>query len=182
MATHTPESLSRRIHEAFEDVLLGDAGISLYEAMLIDDYWLLAPAKCPPRNDIERQWIKHERKGRWQDLPPEMIVYYSGTLPFMNFEGRRFHLPAFMVITLDPHLNGQNAEESVLQCLGCDQHIPEFERWTEAQRTATADFVRHESNKEDAQWEDAPPAFPQWAQTVSPPMQTYWQQYETKPQ
>lgn len=88
-ATETDNAI-KQIEAAFAEVLLGD-GISLREADVIDDYG---------SNDERAAARKQDELRDWQRIPDEHIEYHSSALCFMDDEGLRFHLPAYMRFTL----------------------------------------------------------------------------------
>lgn len=74
------------IETAFHDVKL-DGGVTLHQREALDDYCsgeeFLAAAKMDPET-------------RWQDIPRTRIEKLGVSLVFLDPEGIRFHLPAFM--------------------------------------------------------------------------------------
>ena len=84
------EDAVKQIVDAFAEVSLGD-GVSLREADVIDDYG----------TDDERAAArKQDELQDWQRIPDEDIENHSSVLCFMDDEGLRFHLPAYMRFTL----------------------------------------------------------------------------------
>ena len=79
-----------QIERAFSNVTL-EAGVSLHEADVIDDYG----------SDDERKKARAgDEKEDWQHISEEDIARYQHVLCFMDAEGLRFHWPAWMVFTL----------------------------------------------------------------------------------
>jgi hypothetical protein len=92
--------LLRAIEQAFGDVKRLD-GITLHEAMVLDDYGSVqeqAAARCLDPED------------RWQSVPDQVLIDCTSALSFLDPPGFRFYLPAFMGLGLrrfhlrpDPH-------------------------------------------------------------------------------
>ena len=90
MLTTKIDSAVNEIVDAFADVLLGN-GVSLREADVIDVYG----------TDRERSAAREQDEHiDWQRIPDEDIESHSSVLCFMDAEGLRFHLPAYMRYTL----------------------------------------------------------------------------------
>jgi hypothetical protein len=90
MPTTKIDDAVNEIVDAFADVLLGN-GVSLREADLIDGYG----------TDRERAAAREQDEhSDWQRIPDEDIENHSSVLCFMDDEGLRFHLPAYMRYTL----------------------------------------------------------------------------------
>lgn len=84
--------LINQIIAAFANVERGD-GVTLHEARLIDD-------NCEDRNKYDKA-RKKDTEQNWNDIPDDKIIDFGDTLPFLNAEGFRFYLPAFMVYSLN---------------------------------------------------------------------------------
>jgi len=77
--------------EAFSGVTLGD-GVGLLQAQGLDDY---ADEKtCAAYREKDE---KHD----WRAIGLDAINRYSSSLSFVDEEGMRFHLPAFLVAAMD---------------------------------------------------------------------------------
>lgn len=90
MTTTQTDDAVNQIVNAFAEVSLGN-GVSLREADVIDDYGS-ANERAAAR--------KHDEHHDWQRIPDEDIENHSSVLCFMDDEGLRFHLPAYMRFTL----------------------------------------------------------------------------------
>jgi hypothetical protein len=78
------------IHRAFSDVSRAD-GVTLHEALVIDDYG----------SDAERTAARElDTDCRWQDVPDRLIEENDSVLSFMDPTGFRYYLPAYMVWSL----------------------------------------------------------------------------------
>lgn len=84
----------KQIEDAFAGVILGD-GVSLKEAEELDGSggWTI-----PEDFAAERQGAEVED---WTRIPDEEIEMCSSAMIFMDLEGRRFHIPAYMRFTLE---------------------------------------------------------------------------------
>ena len=90
MPTTQAHDAVKQIVDAFTEVSLGN-GVSLREADVIDHYG----------TDHERIAArKQDELQDWQRIPDEDIENHSSVLCFMDDEGLRFHLPAYMRFTL----------------------------------------------------------------------------------
>ena len=90
MPTAQTDGAIKQIVNAFAAVSLGD-GISLREADVIDAY-----------GTADEQTAAHEQDELhdWQRIPDDDLENRSSALCFMDDEGLRFHLPAYMRFTL----------------------------------------------------------------------------------
>ncbi|MEM6430015.1 MAG: DUF6714 family protein [Deinococcota bacterium] len=79
-------TLMETIHSAFADVRRGE-GISLHEAIAIDDYHPLAAQQAARAKDTDTHW---------QDVPCDTIWRCESALSFLDADGFRYYLPAFM--------------------------------------------------------------------------------------
>jgi len=94
MADESPderEELIAEIVRAFDGVTLG-YGITLHEAIAIDDYKTQEEQMAARRVDRERQW---------QDVSAATLVECQTALSFLDEKGFRYYLPAFMVRGLE---------------------------------------------------------------------------------
>ncbi len=95
MSQHTNRERSRQeliaeIVSAFDGVERED-GITIHEAIAIDDYKSDEEQLDARRLDTEK---------RWQDVPAEAIVACDSALSFLDSKSFRYYLPAFMVCGL----------------------------------------------------------------------------------
>ena len=83
-------SLREKIEAAFAGVTLGD-GIGLKEGDGIDDY---ADA------DVLAQLHTQDERSDWHRLTSDDLLSHQFSITFMDAEGLRFHLPAWMLAEL----------------------------------------------------------------------------------
>lgn len=85
------QELIAEIVRVFDGVDLGD-GITLHQAVAIDDY-----------KTAQEQWDARplDTERRWQDVPPKALVECQMALSFLDEKGFRYYLPAFMVHGLE---------------------------------------------------------------------------------
>ncbi len=76
------------IENAFKGVSLGE-GIGIYEAEAIDNYASEKKTTKARAKDRE-EWKK------WTDIPPQVIETFYSALCFLDVEGMRYVLPAYM--------------------------------------------------------------------------------------
>jgi hypothetical protein len=84
------KALISEITRAFEDVELQD-GITLHEAVALDDYASQEERMAARRRD------RHES---WKDVRDEEIAECESALSFVDWKGFRYYIPAFMVSSL----------------------------------------------------------------------------------
>ena len=82
--------LIAEITAAFDGVSRED-GITLHEAIAIDDWKTPEEQLAARRLDTEQ---------RWQDVPDDAIVACESALSFLDAKGFRYYLPAFMACGL----------------------------------------------------------------------------------
>ena len=80
-------ALIKEINEAFDGVARED-GVTLHEAMVIDDYGSPAERAEARAQDTEDQW---------QDVPEDDIRFSDAVLSFLDSKGFHYYLPAYMV-------------------------------------------------------------------------------------
>ena len=81
----------QKIHNAFDDVTLGD-GIGIHEANGLDDY----------ADDLELSRLrKLDERNDWRKLDAGLLNRYYSTPSFFDPRGFVFHLPAFLLAELD---------------------------------------------------------------------------------
>jgi len=125
----TSQELKNLISDAFRGVQLG-SGIGLWEGEAIDDY------KSDGEQTIER--LKDEKLD-WSRIPADALYRCDASLCYMDAEGVRFHLPAFMVAEID----GKTNSGPVFHLTSLDDYaLAKFELLTEQQRFAVIAFLR----------------------------------------
>lgn len=86
MNVPTVKDVVDAIEVAFAGVSRGN-GITLHEADAIDKHL----------SDAERVQLRNlDTDSRWQDVPAELIARFSCQLAFVDGEGYRYYIPAFM--------------------------------------------------------------------------------------
>ena len=147
-------SLIREITTAFEGVARED-GVTLHEAMVIDDYGSAEERAEARRKDIER---------KWQDVPADDICSSDAVLSFLDSKGFHYYIPAYVVWYLENvdrenssclssntfdsvifHLTYQLRDESVDKSARAER----FEFFTDEQRRAIARFLEFEAEREE---------------------------------
>ena len=83
-------ALIAEITAAFDGVSRKD-GITLHEAMAMDDWKSPEEQRAARRLDLET---------RWQDVPDDDIFACCSALSFLNDKGFRYYVPAFMIYGL----------------------------------------------------------------------------------
>lgn len=86
----TREQLIEEIREAFADVERGE-GTTLREARVMDGYGTEEEQKKAREQDTDRHW--------WE-IPREVLEEHGDVHPFLNAEGFRYYLPAFLTWSL----------------------------------------------------------------------------------
>ena len=83
------------IEFAFAHVILDD-GIGLWEAQAIDDY---------ETKEIQLQKRRNDRKEDWFRFTSDELQLCHSSLSFFDANGMRFHLPAFIVASLNDEVD-----------------------------------------------------------------------------
>lgn len=85
------EIVANHIKSAFAEVTLGE-GIGLWQAQAIDDY---------ETEEVQKQNRGRDEKKQWTQLSCEDLQRCHSSLFFFDAEGMRFHLPAYIVASLE---------------------------------------------------------------------------------
>ena len=85
------DSVEKEITSAFLDVSLG-TGIGLWEAQAIDDYETI---------EIRAQYRERDQKDNWRLLNYNDLQQCHSSLSFFDADGMRFHLPAYIIGSLN---------------------------------------------------------------------------------
>jgi hypothetical protein len=144
------------ITDAFARVSLGN-GVSLREADVIDAY-----------GDLEERAAARgqDELDNWQRIPDEDIESYPDVLCFMDDDGLRFHLPAYMCFALRQYQDSQSRSTNSAVFRLCDPDSIERLRtcFTEQQVDAVIAFLTAclETGDEWLGYETIPLALRQW--------------------
>lgn len=120
------------VRAAFAGVTLG-GGVGLSEAQALDDY---------ASNEVRATCRAGDEKNDWAAIPPGDLNRHSGSPAFLDAEGMRFHLPAYMIADLD----GDYRHEFAPYLCGCQER---FSLLTPLQRTAVEVYLRAISEREN---------------------------------
>jgi hypothetical protein len=93
--------LLKIIEIAFGGVTLCD-GIGLYEAEAIDNY-------ASDKRTLKARKKDRESWKRWDEIPSEVIETFYSALCFVDIEGMRFLLPAYMKFAVENYKNSDSA-------------------------------------------------------------------------
>jgi hypothetical protein len=142
------EELLRAIHEVFGKVQLG-AGLSLHQAGAMD--LMLTPEEV-------QQSRRLDSETRWQDIPDAKVEEFHYALTFMDPEGMRFHLPRFLVYSLEhPGLDSPAVDAAVYACdFGDDvddQVLGQFNAMSRRQMRTIADFLVFVAESKDEDYD-----------------------------
>ncbi len=151
-------SLIEEITTAFEGVARED-GVTLHEAMVIDDYGSAEECAEARKKDTET---------KWQDVPADDICSSDAVLSFLDNKGFHYYIPAYVVWYLenidhdDPDHLSSNAFSSVVFHLTYElkgqlrdksaarlARAERFEFFTNEQRRAIAHFLEFEAEREE---------------------------------
>ncbi|CUX08827.1 hypothetical protein G6L67_09225 [Agrobacterium tumefaciens] len=120
------------VREAFAGVTLG-GGVGLSEVQALDDY---------ANNEVRAACRAGDEKNDWAAIPVEDLNRHSGSPAFLDAEGMRFHLPAYMTADLD----GDYRHEFAPYSCGCQE---KFSLLTLLQRNAVEAYLRAISETEN---------------------------------
>ena len=161
------DKLVREIRTAFRNVRIGE-GIGIYEAEALDDY------------AVEDQRLAARFKDRvawesWGEIPAEVVSKCYSVLCFVDPEGMRFLLPAFMVFTVENYDKSNSSSiDSVIYALDLTKEaFAAFDAVLSAeQKEAVAKFLRFMVVEAGENWVDAVAA--------SRAYEAHWSQYESE--
>lgn len=139
-ATLTPsqEALVERIREAFSGITVGP-DTTLYLSGVAEDHY--------QSEEFITELRRREIREDWQSIPPTLLAACDDAIPFLDAEGMRYLLPAYMLTELHYPDNGGIGLEIRLSARNFDEEISEYlnERLsllTERQRDCVTDCIR----------------------------------------
>lgn len=115
------------IQSAFRGVSLGD-GVGLRQGRGLDDY--------ADSRTLAEYRAQDERQD-WSAIPFDDLVHYSDTLAFLDAEGMRFHLPAFLIADIQ----GDGPEIVFHLTYAANEGDSRFDLLNPAQRQAVREFL-----------------------------------------
>ncbi len=122
------EYIKEEIILAFQDVELGD-GVGLWEAQAIDDY---------ESKSEQSRARKKDEKTNWRKISGNDLFRCDSSLSFMDAEGMRFHVPAFIV----GEIEGLTNTAPIYHLSQCVINSPElFKAFNALQREAVAKYL-----------------------------------------
>ena len=139
--------LIRKIETAFKDVELKD-GIGIYEADEID--MGSSPKIIQKGNNKDRMWWKS-----WKDIEDKYVASYSSVMDFMDSQGIKWALPAYMIYSINHYKEGSFSVDTTLYTLelGALGHDKQ-DLFTLEQKKAIAHFLQYMIEIGD-EWVDA---------------------------
>ncbi|QUE50524.1 hypothetical protein KBB96_16875 [Luteolibacter ambystomatis] len=140
----------RWIEIHFEDVTR-DGGTTLHQMDVLDDYG-------SPGDLAEAAKLDNERT--WQEISDLKLSNFACSMVFLNANGFRFYLPAFMRFTLANWADGASTCENmgVIYALSGGPggfHHEAFESFSRFQMEAVSAFLWYIANSNDSMAEDA---------------------------
>lgn len=127
---HDAESVRDQIRKAFAGVRLG-LGVGLYEAQAIDNY-------ASSKEDQARLREKDEKED-WRNISIESLNECNSSLSFLDAEGMRFHIPAYLIADLNGDYRFGLAF-SLVNPLGIEA---QFKLLSESQRSAVRRYLEY---------------------------------------
>lgn len=85
------EPVIQALSQAFEGVVLGD-GVALLEGDAMDNP-MLSPEEC-------KEYRSQSEHNDWKKIEPDDLREYENAFSFMDAEGMRFNLPAYLIADL----------------------------------------------------------------------------------
>lgn len=138
MEDHRLEELIRTIRAAFTGTERGD-GTSISEAHVIDSYG---------SEEARRDARHRDPGGAWEDLAGEHIEQGAFAMAFLDGQGLRYYLPAFMVRSLT-HPGVSDLPETTIELLFHPPEVDErLEPLSPEQRRAVCLFLRYFASEE----------------------------------
>ena len=89
------EQLIEKIESAFLGVVLGD-GVGLYEAQALDNY---------ESDEVQKKQREKDEKLDWRVIPTIELQYCHSSLSFFDSKGMAFHLPAYIVGSINGEID-----------------------------------------------------------------------------
>jgi hypothetical protein len=128
------EELVEEIETAFKDVILGE-GIGINEADRMETE--TRDVMIHKGRNLDRLWWKG-----WQDIEDKYIASYSSVMSFMDAEGIRWALPAYMIYIINHYKEGSFSVDTTIYMLeegamGSDQR----DLFTQEQKRAITKFL-----------------------------------------
>jgi hypothetical protein len=125
----TDQDVAELVSQAFRGVRLGN-GVGLQQGKGLDDY----------ADEATLQELRSKDEAiDWSHIPLKYLNRYFGSLSFMDEEGMRFHLPAFMLADLREELT---AGDLLFYLCDADGYTDIFGLLSDAQRNAVRQFLR----------------------------------------
>ena len=158
--------LIEEITAAFDGVSRED-GVTLHEAIALDDYEDAEGCAKARTKDIET---------RWQDVPDEHIRSSEAVLSFLDTKGFRYYIPAFLVWYLkymdseDPDFWSNNFDAVDFALRGHGSWLVHFKALTFEQSRAIAHFLIFVAKRDEEYLE----LFDGYAKYA---LEDYWQQF-----
>jgi hypothetical protein len=116
------------VRSAFQGIVLGD-GIGLHQGRGLDG--------CADAETLAKYRLEDE-KDDWSRIPLSELNQYGDSLCFMDAEGMRFHLPAYLLADLE----GAMAGDVIFHCAhSYPGAMSRFDRLDERQRNAVREFL-----------------------------------------
>src|SRR5690242_18551707 len=135
--TDDEQRVAEQIRAAFAGVTLGN-GIGLWQTQMIDDNW------------VDPGQLERDEKLDWSAITVEDLDRCWGSLSFVDAEGMRFHLPAYLVAELEGRLR-MPGPMSHLTSFAIIPPQTRFDILSPAQREAVCAFLRLRHSQSD--WE-----------------------------
>jgi len=161
------EQLAAEIEDVFGDVRLGN-GLSLSQARALDQMEPPEAVKLARGTDTEE---------RWQDIADDKIEEFHYALTYLDPEGLRYHLPRFMLFSLQhPGLDSPAVDAAVYACdFGDDlqdEVMAQFNSMSRRQMRAIAHFLVFVAESRDEDYDTLVAAMAVesfWYQFLEPP-------------
>jgi hypothetical protein len=116
------------IRAAFYDVRLGN-GVGLRQGRGLDDYADAATLA---------EYRSKDEKDDWSRIPLEELNHYGDTLSFFDAEGMRFHLPAYLIASIE----GKLSADILFHLIYSDQEaMSRFALLSDSQRHAVREYL-----------------------------------------
>lgn len=122
-------NLITQIEEAFKNVSLND-GVGIYEAEAIDNY---------ASEDIRKTERKKDVRNDWTYIIDDVIDQYYSVLSFMDDDGLRFVIPAYMRFAV--RFYDTNASASIDAIIHVLADSRQWDFLTNKQKQVVADFL-----------------------------------------
>jgi len=141
------QKVLEQIESAFKEVVLGE-GIGINQADRIETKE--RDVLIQKGRNLDRMWWKS-----WREIEDKYISSYSSVMYYMDAQGRKWALPAYMRYAINHYQEGSFSIEMTLYILEeGEKTMGTLERYTPEQKRAIASFLKFMVDEVGEKWID----------------------------